>query len=353
MSQVISIMLQSRPDLFTGTRSNFATDLNSRTHVENKRRKKTQIGLQVGEKNILHLLEHDCDVVLNDDTEVEVDLENNQLPDLHTKDQNVEHFLLSEDCPLLQNILNHLQHFNRNKWEHTTRDFLLTHILSDAQELMKVCILKEIAIIATEMCCFTGRCLYSSTCVKSENCNNICAAFGGTNFVDSTIGRRKERSYQPDSLLNISTGVVKIDSFPVEHIQIPLCTILQRENNRKWLQNFTVPIYAPIPSEANPRIVTVHEHFSYPEYSFARVQLEPRTFDFTHILTNMRCQILTRGFDYCQKKHFEELCTERPDILSIALVFDKIDTQNAFTAIKMFNYKVQRWMLQKRVHRNS
>ena len=347
MSQVVSITPISRPDLFTATRSNFATDLNRRTNVENKRRKKTPIGLQVGEKNILHLLESYPDLVLNNDAEMELDLESDQLPDLHTVDQNIENFLLCEDCHLLENILNHLQHFNRNKWEHTTRDFLLTHILSDAQELMKVCILKEISIIATEMRCFTGRCWYSSTCLKSENCNNICAAFGGTNFVDTAIGRRKERSYQPDSLLNISTGAVKIESFPVEHIQIPLCTILQRENNRKWLQNSPVPMYAPIPSEADPRIVTVHEHFSYPEFCSEREQLEPRTFDFTPFLTNMRCQILTRGFDYCPKKHFEELCTERPDILSIALVFDRIDTQNAFTAMKMFNYKVERWMLQK------
>ena len=74
--------------------------------------------------------------------------------------------------------------------------------------------------------------------------------------------------------------------------------------------------------------------------------MEPRTFDFTHILTNMHCQILTRGFNFCKKHHFEMLCEERLDILSMALVYDKIDTQNAFTAMKMFRYSVQRWMQQ-------
>ena len=58
----------------------------------------------------------------------------------------------------------------------------------------------------------------------------------------------------------------------------------------------------------------------------------------------MRCQILTHGFDFCPKHHFEELCKDRPDILSIASVFDKIDMQNAFTAMKMFHYNVERWM---------
>ena len=61
----------------------------------------------------------------------------------------------------------------------------------------------------------------------------------------------------------------------------------------------------------------------------------------------MRCQILTRGFDFCQKHHFEELCKDRPDILSIASVFDKIDTQNAFTAMRMFHYNVECWMKDK------
>ena len=81
--------------------------------------------------------------------------------------------------------------------------------------------------------------------------------------------------------------------------------------------------------------------------SASRKQLEPRTFDFTHILMNLRNQILIRGYDFCRKEHFEELCKERPDILRIALVYDKIDTQNAFTAIKMFNYSVECWMKKK------
>ena len=72
--------------------------------------------------------------------------------------------------------------------------------------------------------------------------------------------------------------------------------------------------------------------------------LEFRTFDFTHILTNLRTQILTQGFEYCKREHFEHLSVNRPDILSLALVFDKIDQQNAFTAMRMFNYDVENYM---------
>ena len=72
--------------------------------------------------------------------------------------------------------------------------------------------------------------------------------------------------------------------------------------------------------------------------------MEFRTFDFTHILTNLRTQILTRGLDYCKKEHYEHLSANRPDILSLALVVDKIDQQNAFTAMRMFNYNVEKYM---------
>ena len=72
--------------------------------------------------------------------------------------------------------------------------------------------------------------------------------------------------------------------------------------------------------------------------------MEFRTFDFTHILTNLRTQILTRGLDYCKKEHFHHLCENRPDILSIALVHEKTDQQNAFTAMRMFSVEVERYM---------
>ena len=48
--------------------------------------------------------------------------------------------------------------------------------------------------------------------------------------------------------------------------------------------------------------------------------------------------------DYCKKEHFEHLSTNKPCILSLALVFKKTDQQNAFTAMRMFNYDVERYM---------
>ena len=112
------------------------------------------------------------------------------------------------------------------------------------------------------------------------------------------------------------------------------------ETSDTWKANATVNMKTVIPNVEKKEI----ELFSYPELSMSRSQLEFRTFDFTHILTNLRTQILTRGLDSCPKKHFEELSESQPDILSLAAVFDKIDQQNAFTAMRMFNCDVETFM---------
>ena len=75
------------------------------------------------------------------------------------------------------------------------------------------------------------------------------------------------------------------------------------------------------------------EYFLFPEFSIVQQQLEFRTLDYTHMLTNIPNHVLTYGYTYCKKQHFQHLATHRPDILSCAVVYDKIDIQNAFIAM--------------------
>ena len=136
---------------------------------------------------------------------------------------------------------------------------------------------------------------------------------------------------------------MKSVEFPKEHIQIPLASLFQIEIRNKWYSNATIPTLCNVPSKKRNQTKIV-ELFSYPEYSEERNQIEFRTFDFTHVLTNLRTQILTRGLEYCKKEHFEHFSTNSPGLLSLALVFEKTDQQNAFTAMRMFNYHVERYM---------
>ena len=71
------------------------------------------------------------------------------LPDLVQND-NLEEFLLSNECPLLGNILTELQQFNPTKWNDIPLSFLYPQLLTDVQELMKTCIVKELTVTFIE-----------------------------------------------------------------------------------------------------------------------------------------------------------------------------------------------------------
>ena len=66
----------------------------------------------------------------------------------------------------------------------------------------------------------------------------------------------------------------------------------------------------------------------------------------------MKTHILTKGYDFCLKEHFQELACLKPDLLSRPLVFDNINQQNAYSAIAMFSMPVQNF-LEEKAHSES
>ena len=59
------------------------------------------------------------------------------------------------------------------------------------------------------------------------------------------------------------------------------------------------------------------------------------------MLTNIHNHVLSHRYTYCMKEHFQHLALHRPDILSHAVVYDKIDIQNAFITMRMFSCQVE------------
>ena len=89
------------------------------------------------------------------------------------------------------------------------------------------------------------------------------------------------------------------------------------------------------------------ELFAYPDFNKSRNQVEARTLDYSHILTNIRSHICSKGYEYCLKEHFVGLCEEQPDILSKAVVVNHTDEQNVFTALRIFGNPVEEFMCNK------
>ena len=113
---------------------------------------------------------------------------------------------------------------------------------------------------------------------------------------------------------------------------------------KKWENYCITELMANILNTDITEVHDVVEYFSIPEFSIERDQVELKTMDYTHMLTNMQNHILTHGYEFCPKEHFHHIADNRPDILSRALVHDKIDIQNAFFAMKMFSKAVEDYL---------
>ena len=309
------------------------------------KRVKRKIGLTENEKSLL-------DILVTHGIQVEDDIDNANADNYAAREDNItlENYLKSDRTPLLRNILNELQNFNSIKWSDTTIDDLFPDMLTDGDLLMKKTTLKELQIICVELRCISGRNWSSNDMVKNEIVNTIVRGFGGNSFADRPERKRETRKFNPETLLRECTNLIKGPDYPVEHIQVPLASLTQIELRKEWYENATTPLFGIVPEKNNSAATEHFQYFSYPEFNRERNQLEFKTFDFTHILTNIRTQILTRGLPYCRKEHFEKLCHDRPDILSISLVCEKIDQQNAFMAMRMFNYDVEKYMRENSFH---
>ena len=102
-----------------------------------------------------------------------------------------------------------------------------------------------------------------------------------------------------------------------------------------------VPMELMIPRKMAGKGITSMNCLSYPEYSQQHKQVEPRTCDYSHILTNMRGHTCKHGYDFCKREHYLDLCSERPDILSRSAVEDHIEILKMF--LQLLSSLVWRW----------
>ena len=76
--------------------------------------------------------------------------------------------------------------------------------------------------------------------------------------------------------------------------------------------------------------------FSFPEYSEKWKQLEPRTLDPMHILTNLRAHACRKGFDFCDKNSLLCVSEINSKLLPRPMVTEVLDQQNAKLAKRLF-----------------
>ena len=93
--------------------------------------------------------------------------------------------------------------------------------------------------------------------------------------------------------------------------------------------------------------------FYFPRYSKAHSQLEPRTTDYTHMLTNLRLLVSQKGLLNVKRSAFVHVVEEHPNVLSKAIVIANLDKQSAAIALKLFSVKVEYLLEQNRDHHEA
>ena len=314
--------------------------------LNNKPKSKSRIiGLQDDEQNLLHLLPYHVlnDIELDDIYTHPDDDDHEYLPDL-VNNPVLHNILTGDNCPLLRDILSSLQENNFIKWQFVTIYDLYPDILTDPRILVSRCWKAEIGIIGQVMEAHTGRQFYVSSANKSTNANIICSAFECDTLIEAPKCGRKQKLFTPKTLLLLATETISHDNYPIQRIQCSYGKLLHTLTMAEWDYKRPLGINPAVQINSDGDTIDL---FSYPEHISVRNQIEHRTLDYSHILTNIRMHLCKDGYTYCKSKHFRQLATERPDILSKSAVFDQSDAQNVFTAMKFFSEPVEGYMLSK------
>lgn len=283
------------------------------------------VGLQEDERNLLS--------AIHPEFVSDLDNEGNTLE--RNEELTLYDTLAHEKVGLLQEILEDLREYNGLKWNDYTVEDLYVGVLQDANSLKKIKV-DELKIIAKVMSRFTnGRIWYDTDQTKAPNVNIIARAFETETFVEEVRNTNTDRN-KPSSLFHMCRKVIQSENYPTKSLQSSYANVLHIYNKRKWIEDCKVPMKYPVPFRD-----TEIEIFSYPEYSEKRKQLEPRTYDVTHILTNMRGHMTKFGYSFVKKEAFEAVCKHDNNLLSRSLVMDNVDCQNAFSAMQLISKPVE------------
>ena len=120
------------------------------------------------------------------------------------------------------------------------------------------------------------------------------------------------QKYKPMRLLDIYQKYITSSKYPKEYLAAAVCKIRHHESVAEWEGKSRIPINLEIPF-----LDDVHIIFNYLEFSEARQQIEMRTFDYTHILNNLRFHICSKGFNGVKTDAFMRVSKVNHDVFTL------------------------------------
>ena len=143
--------------------------------------------------------------------------------------------------------------------------------------------------------------------------------------------------FQPKSLKEIYMQFVLSSKYPKEYLAAPVCEITHMEIVSNW------EVKSPITITLNlPIADCIHIIFNYPKRSSRTNQCEMHTFNYTHILNNLRFHVSNDAIHGISANAFMSVSEVNHDVLPHAIVEDKLDRQNCSILQKFFSKEVQK-----------
>ena len=186
----------------------------------------------------------------------------------------LEDFLYSPRLQLLSKILTELQKNGKSSdWNIIGEDDLFPEILMFKDKLLTYS-RHDIDLIVKVIQQNTARKIFATKDTKDVRAAKIAFLFGSGKLVYST-------PQQVPNLKSIAQNCV--EKFPLLVLQAAYAGLVHVKNRREWHRRKTITMeaYVPIVGDFVPL-------FYFPEFSEVRQQIEVRTMDYTHQLTNLR-----------------------------------------------------------------
>ena len=146
-----------------------------------------------------HIFHGEPDEEITDNNELNQNL-------LNLENIGLDDYLKSEQCSLLEHILNELKNVNQVKWFSITSDDLYPELLTNGESIMKELTVKELHVIAQELHCITDHTWHTSNMLKWEIVNSIVKAFGGEVIPADNISKHKKQVLNPETLTQMCTS---------------------------------------------------------------------------------------------------------------------------------------------------
>ena len=238
----------------------------------------------------------------------------------------------------LQRILTELRKLRRNKhnWGSVTTNGFLRNYLSSNASISKL-FLYEMDVINAEIFRSYGKSLFNSKDKKATRVDKIANQLAKIPNLFILGNNDLEEQYsEPSSLKMLCEEYVLSKLYPKEYLVAPVCELRHDEEVRRWERN------SPVKLNISDRQAGIqHIPFNFPEFNTERNKIEMRTFDYTHILNNLRFHICNKGFEGVSPEAFIKISDNDNDILPRAIVEDKLDRQNASISQRFFSAEVE------------